>query len=94
MTPQPCQGIRGQDTVQARAHGLDATGTTPTPIAPKWIPSDPEMVAVSPAEGHTVTITVRNAGESHPKVASAGFSKELLVKARYENDAIQVQITQ
>jgi len=86
-------GANAQDTVEARAQGVDVKGG-PTKISPEWIPSDPEMVTVSPSQGDQVKITVHRAGESKLKVTAYGFSKELVVKAKYLGPAIQVQITQ
>ena len=80
-------------TVEARAHGLDAKGRT-TKILPTWIPADPEMVTVSPSEGPAVTITVHRAGESRLRVTAQGVSEELPIKAAYQGNVIQVEITQ
>ncbi|KAF0219139.1 MAG: hypothetical protein FD174_2225 [Geobacteraceae bacterium] len=79
-------------TVEARAQGLVGKGK-PTNIRPDWIPSDPEMVAVTPGQGKEVKITVRRAGQSSLKVASHGYSKELYIKATYEGNAIHVEIS-
>ncbi len=86
-------GANAQDTVEAQAQGVDGKGT-PTKISPQWIPSAPEMVTVSPSQGDRVKITVHHAGESKLKVAAQGFSKELVVKAKYLGKFIQVEITQ
>lgn len=80
-------------TVEARARGIDARGKTMN-INPKWIPADPEMVAVSPQQGRQVKITVRRAGKSSLEVASQGFSKKLSIKATYKSNLIQVEISQ
>jgi hypothetical protein len=71
-------------TVEARVQGREA----------RWIPSDPEMVAVSPSQGQEVTITVKRAGQSRLRVASDGVSKELAIKAAYQGTAIRVEIVQ
>jgi len=92
-SPTTYIGANAQDTVEARAQGVDVKGG-PTKISPEWIPSDPEMVTVSPSQGDQVKITVHRAGESKLKVTAHGFSKELVVKAKYLGPAIQVQITQ
>ena len=86
-------GANAQDTVEARAKVIDAKGQ-PTKTSPEWIPSDPEMVTVSPSQGDQVKIIVHRAGESKLKVAAQGFYKELVVKAKYVGKAIQVEITQ
>jgi len=81
-------------TVEAKAFRLDAQGQA-VPISPEWIPADPDMVTVSPGQGHAVTITVQRAGESRLKVAFQGVSKELTIKAAaYQGDAMQVEISQ
>src|SRR5512139_3775537 len=51
-------GAAAQDTVDARVEGTDARGR-PVKISPRWTPSDPEMVIVSPEEGSSVRITVK-----------------------------------
>ncbi len=75
-------------TIEARVEGLDKG------ISPTWTPSDPKMVTVSPQQGHYVTITVLQAGQSDVKVTSQGASKTLSIKAAYEGDEIQVEISQ
>jgi hypothetical protein len=79
--------------VEARVHGVDAKGNT-LKIEAGWIPSDPEMVTVAPAQGDRVKITVKRAGESRLTLSSNGFSKDLKVKAKYEGDAMQVDLVQ
>jgi hypothetical protein len=79
--------------VEARVHGVDANGNT-MKIMPKWTPSDPGMVAVTPGEGSEVSITVKRAGKSTLNVAAAGVSKEVTIKAIGEGNALQVEITQ
>jgi FKBP-type peptidyl-prolyl cis-trans isomerase FklB len=86
-------GAGGQDTVLARAEGLDANGK-PVGITPVWMPADPEMIEVSPRQGKEVRITVRRAGQSTLNVASPGFSRELIVKAANKGNALQVEISQ
>ena len=80
-------------TVEASVQGLDAKGK-PIDISPEWIPEDPKMVAVSPAKGRQVKITVRRTGQSGLKVAAQGFSRKLVVKATHLEGAIQVEISQ
>lgn len=96
VSPPTYTGVRqeGKEYIlDARAHGIDAKRRR-IPISPEWIPSDPEMVVVSPAQGDAVTITVKRAGESRLRVAAHGFSKELLIKAMNEGNAIEVVISQ
>ena len=96
VSPTTYTGVRqtGKEyVVDARVHGIDAKGR-PMRISPEWIPSDPEMVAVSPTQGNEVKIVVKHAGATKLKLATAGFSKELLVKAKYEGGAMQVEISQ
>ena len=80
-------------TVDARVRGLDSEGR-PKNISPTWIPSDPDMVAVSPSRGNVVKIIVHRAGQSRLKVVSPGFTKELSLKATYIGAAIHVEISQ
>jgi FKBP-type peptidyl-prolyl cis-trans isomerase len=83
------------DTVEARVAGVDPKGSIGN-ISAKWIPSDPDMVTVSPGQGKEVKITVKRAGVSTLKVVSQGVSKALSVKATVMNEgkALQVEITQ
>ena len=81
------------DTVEARVAGVGPKGSLGN-ISAKWIPSDPEMVTVSPSEGNTVKIAVKRAGETTLRVTSDGVSKELSIKAAHQNNAMQVQIAQ
>jgi FKBP-type peptidyl-prolyl cis-trans isomerase FklB len=75
-------GATAQETVEARAEGVDAAGK-PAKISPEWKTSDAEMVTVSPSRGDAVNITVHKAGESTLRIAYQGLSKELLVRAQY-----------
>lgn len=79
-------------TVEAKAHGLDAR-KRPRNIRPEWIPEDSGMVTVTPSQGHEVKITVHRAGQSKLKVVSSGVHLELLIKAKYEGNVIQVEIS-
>jgi hypothetical protein len=85
-------GTSGQDTIEAKAEGLDAKGHVIS-ISPEWMPSDPDMVTVSTRQGKDVKLTVHRAGESKLKVSSMGFSKELLIKAYHKNNVINVSIS-
>jgi hypothetical protein len=80
-------------TVEARAGGIGAKGK-PVKIRPRWIPSDPKMVTVTPVEGSDVKITVQRDGQSKLMVVSPGVSKELSIKAAYQDNAIRVEISQ
>ena len=82
-----------QLTIEAKSQGVDAGGR-PIDISPNWIPADPGMVAVTPGEGNEVKITVRRAGQSSLKVAIPGFSRELSIRATYQDNAMQVEIKQ
>jgi len=82
-----------ETTVEARVHGVDAKKNK-MKIKPKWTPSDPEMVTVTPGEGSDVKIAVKRAGKSTLNVAAPGVSKEFSIKATEEGDAIRVEITQ
>jgi FKBP-type peptidyl-prolyl cis-trans isomerase len=95
ISPPSYDGSAAQDTVEARAIGVGAKGQL-LRIAPRWIPSDPEMVTVSPDQGALVKIKVTRAGESKLQVTSGAISKELLIKSEYlpTTNAIQVHITQ
>lgn len=80
-------------SIEARCEGLDAKGM-PLAIKPQWIPADPEMVAVLPSTGNKVRIVVKRAGQSGLDVAFQGVSRKLSVKAVYNSNALQVEITQ
>jgi FKBP-type peptidyl-prolyl cis-trans isomerase len=75
-------GAAAQDTVEVRAEGVDAAGK-PAKISPQWSALDAEMVTISPSQGDDVKITVHKAGESRLKITARGFSKELVVSAKY-----------
>ena len=79
--------------VEAKAQALDAKGA-PISVSPEWLPANPGMVSVAPSKGEAVTITIHRAGESKLKVASAGVSKELLIRAKNVDGALQVEIRQ
>jgi hypothetical protein len=81
-------------TVEARAQGRGRG--EPIAIAPQWMPSDPEMVTVSPGRGGQVTITVQRSGESTLAVVAHGMTRDLRIKATtvHEGQALQVQISQ
>jgi FKBP-type peptidyl-prolyl cis-trans isomerase FklB len=93
VAPSTFMGATAQDTVEARARGLSASGAS-LEIAPEWVPSDTGMLTVSPIRGDQVKIKVLRAGESTLRVTALGYTKELLVRARYLGNAIQVEIAQ
>ncbi|HSB82845.1 MAG TPA: hypothetical protein VLM91_29055 [Candidatus Methylomirabilis sp.] len=93
VSPPIFMGASAQDTVEARVEGVDARGR-PVRITPRWTPGDPEMVEISPAEGSSVKIIVKRAGESTVEVASHGISKRLSIKAEYKGNALHVQLSQ
>ena len=80
-------------TIEAKADVLDAKGQ-PVELSPDWIPADPEMVTVSPSQGNAVQITVRHAGQSNLQVSSQKVSKKLAIMAWYQDDALQVEISE
>jgi hypothetical protein len=80
-------------TVEARGQVLDAKGQ-PVDISPEWIPADSEMVTVSPSRGNEVMITVRQAGQSTLQVTSQKIYKRLSIMAWYQDDALQVEISE
>ncbi len=84
-------GATAQDTVEVRAEGVDAAGRR-VKINPQWMPSDPEMVTVSPNQGDDVKITVHRAGESKLKITYQDFSMELEVRAKYVNKFMLFEI--
>jgi FKBP-type peptidyl-prolyl cis-trans isomerase FklB len=86
-------GATAQDTVETVARAVDAKGQ-PVTESLQWIPSDPEMVTVSPNQGDHVKITVHKTGESQLKITARGFSKELVVKANSVGKFIVFEITQ
>ena len=80
-------------TVEARVQGSDATGRSVS-FTPKWTSADPEMVTVTPSEGNQVKILVLRPGQTSVRVSSPAFSKELTIKAAYQNNVLQVDISQ
>ena len=95
VSPPTYTGTRQTGTVytmEARTQGIDARGGS-IPVSPEWIPSDPGMVAVAPATGDAVTITVKRAGESILRVAANGIARELIIRATKEGEALQVEIS-
>jgi len=90
----PIAGVGDTYTVEARAYRVNARGQE-AQIIPQWIPADPDRVTVSPGQGNQVTITVKGAGESTLQVTTSnGMSKTLSIKATYQDNVIQVEISQ
>lgn len=93
VSPPTYTGVSAQDTVEAMARAVDASGRS-TQVGVEWKPSDPEMVMVSPARGERVRITVRRPGESAIALTSGAASKRLVVRATRVNGAWRVSISQ
>jgi FKBP-type peptidyl-prolyl cis-trans isomerase FklB len=85
-------GATAQSTVETVARAIDSRGQ-PVTASLEWIPSDSEMVTVSPNRGDHVEITVHKVGESHLQIKAGGFSKELVVKAIAAGKFLVFQIT-
>ena len=83
----------GSVVVEAQAIGRDAAGQA-VDIDPAWEAADPAAVAVSPALGKTVTITVLAPGESNLTVVGPGYSRDLWISATAQGKAMQVRISQ
>jgi len=84
---------QGQVTVEARVVRIDRFGGE-TVIPSTWVPSDPEMVSVSPGQGDLVTIVVRHPGESTLQVTTQVATKTLTVQATSNGDTIWAEISQ
>jgi uncharacterized Zn finger protein len=83
-----------QDSVEAKAQQLLSTGSV-ADINPTWTPADPEMIAVSPRDGNSVTISVKRPGETKLTVASKGIAKALTIRAKHvAGTAMQLEISQ
>ncbi len=80
-------------SIDVRAFGVDALGGS-TPISLKWVPEDPEMIAVSPGDGHQVALSVRRAGVSGVELFQAGRSRRLAVRASSNGSSLHVEIDQ
>ena len=85
------KGIVGQDTVRARAEGLDAQGR-PIAVQPKWTPADSSMVTVTPSVGSEVDITVKRAGRSNLQVTFGAVTTELVIHAEKEGESLKLEI--
>jgi FKBP-type peptidyl-prolyl cis-trans isomerase FklB len=93
VSPPTYRGAGAQDTVEIKAIGVDSTGHSVS-INPDWIPSDPEMVSVTPSQSGQVRITVKRPGQSILRLVSQGVSKELAIKAENKGAGMQVEIAQ
>jgi len=95
VSPPTYDTMQAGDTfsVEARVEGTDANGM-PIEILPEWIAAEPDIVVVSPSQGHAVTITVQRPGETSIMVTSQGVSKTLFIKAELLNGLIRVAISQ
>jgi len=93
ISPPVYMGAAAQDTVEARIEASDASGR-PVTVSPKWIPSDPAMVEISPAIGNAVRITVKQPGESSVELASEQFARKLSIRGEKRNEVMHVQIIQ
>jgi hypothetical protein len=80
-------------TVDASIRGLDAK-RRPNNIGPTWMPSDPDMVTVTPGQGTQVLITVKRVGESNLTVTYGRATKILGIKAVRQNGGLRVDIFQ
>jgi len=81
-------------TLPARVYGLGANGVPTGLIHAVWNSADPEIATVTPNEGNQVTITVLRAGETSLQVTAQDGSKTLAIKAKYEDEALMVEIAQ
>ena len=88
-------GFSDTCVVESRAHGVDSAGVF-TDISAIWTPDNPAMVAVSPSEGHQVTITVRAIGTSNLQVSVAGSPTKLLFieAVKNQNNVLVCSLTQ
>jgi FKBP-type peptidyl-prolyl cis-trans isomerase FklB len=80
-----------QDTVETVARVLNSKGRL-IRSSVEWIPSDAQMVTVSPDKGDHVKVTVHRSGESTLKISAPGFSRELTIRAVYSGQFITFQI--
>jgi hypothetical protein len=86
---QPLEGA----TVEARAQCKDLYGRA-LEVHPRWVPEDPELVTVTPAQGREVKIGVRRPGEARLRVSAEGVSRELTIKAVRKGEALSIEISQ
>ena len=94
ITPQIYQGVRGQNTVEAKVECLDPEGKRIKGIKAEWIPEDPKMVTVSAGMGTSMKILIHGPGQSTLKVVGGDITKTLSIKATSENDILRIEISQ
>ena len=80
-------------TVDARVEILDGNGQTLFADA-EWIVENPEMVTVSPTQANEFKITIQRGGQSTLRITTPDATKTLSVKARYQNNALLVEVSQ
>jgi FKBP-type peptidyl-prolyl cis-trans isomerase FklB len=80
-----------QEAVETKARAVDAKGA-PVEATLEWIPSEPEVVTVSPTRGDQVTIAVHRSGASQLRLNAGRFSKELTIRAKYEGQFMVFEI--
>lgn len=80
----------GAYSLVARTYYIDAAGQQ-VAILTEWIPTDPDLVNVSPGKGHQVAITVLGLGETSLLVkTSQGTTQTLYIKASAQNDLVHL----
>jgi FKBP-type peptidyl-prolyl cis-trans isomerase FklB len=94
VTPQVYQGVSGQNTVEAKVDGIDASGNPVRGIKAEWIPEDPEMVTVSTGQDNLVKILIHRPGQSNVMVVSDEMTQTLSINAITTNGVLQVVISQ
>jgi hypothetical protein len=78
-------------TFDVKVHRAD---TDAEAISATWTPADPAMVKIEPARGTQVRMIVQRPGETRVHVESDAGSKDLTIKAVYENNVLQAEISQ
>lgn len=79
--------------VEARV-GVHGIGSPDLNTEPEWIPSDPDMVEVTPLRGRQVKIRIKRSGESGLQMVLGELTKDLHVKAIDRGGRMQVEIYQ
>lgn len=82
----------GEAVLEARASAVDSTGSSASTEV-QWTPADPKMLTVTPGSDGQVKLVVHHVGETRVTVASAGVSKQLIVKAKHVGKSMQVEIS-
>jgi hypothetical protein len=93
VSPPTYSGASAQDTVEIRAHPVDALGR-PVQLEAEWSVSDAGLVTVAPSRGAQVRITVKRAGRGSVTVKAGGVTRTLTLTAAQPHGALQVEITQ